>query len=75
MKRMRIGTLMLLVSIVALGIALVVEHSRASRREARLRAELARNQNDLDACRKYVLRMKVIEYERKQARSRAEQEE
>ena len=40
MKRFRLSTLMLLIVIVAMGVALVVQHQRAARREAEIRAEL-----------------------------------
>jgi hypothetical protein len=40
MKRFRLSTLMLLIVIAALGIALVMQHRRAARREAELQARL-----------------------------------
>jgi hypothetical protein len=41
MKRFRLRTLMLLIVIAALCVALVVQHNRASQREAALQARLA----------------------------------
>ena len=41
MKRIRLSTLLLLFVIAALGMALVVQHERASRREAELQSRLA----------------------------------
>jgi hypothetical protein len=38
MKRFRLSTLMLLIVIAALGVGLIVQHDRASRREAKLQA-------------------------------------
>ena len=46
MKRFRLGTLMLLIVIAALGIGLVVQQRRAARREAELQARLARVQSE-----------------------------
>jgi len=43
MKRFRLSTLMLLIVIVALCIALVVQHDRASRYEAELQVRLAQS--------------------------------
>lgn len=43
MRRFRMSTLMLLIVIAALGIALMLEHRRASRREAELQARLAQS--------------------------------
>jgi urease accessory protein UreH len=40
LKRFRIGTLMLIIVIAALGTALVVQHNRALRREAELKAKI-----------------------------------
>jgi hypothetical protein len=42
MRRFRLSTLMLLVVIAALGVALVVQERRATRREAELQAQLTR---------------------------------
>jgi hypothetical protein len=47
LKRFRVGTLMLLVVIAALGTALVVQNNRAARREAELQAQLARTRTEL----------------------------
>jgi hypothetical protein len=47
MKRFRLSTLMLLVVIAALGVALVVQHRRAARREAELEARLAESWPEL----------------------------
>jgi hypothetical protein len=47
MKRFRLSTLMLLVVIAALSIALVVQQRRATRREAKLHAELQLRQGQL----------------------------
>jgi hypothetical protein len=48
MKRFRLSTLMLLIVIAALVVALLVQHDRASRREAELQAQLYRAQLDAD---------------------------
>jgi hypothetical protein len=48
MKRFRLSTLMLLIVIAALVVALLVQHDRASRREAELQAQLHRAQLDAD---------------------------
>jgi hypothetical protein len=48
---------MLLVVIVALGIALVIQH----RKVTRLQAELIRKDSDLNTARKYVDRIKDLE--------------
>jgi hypothetical protein len=48
MKRFRLSTLMLLIVIAALVVALLVQHDRATRREAELQAQLHRAQVDAD---------------------------
>jgi hypothetical protein len=49
MKRFRLSTLLLLVVVAAMGIALVVQHERARRWEAELRAEINRREAELRA--------------------------
>lgn len=41
MRRFRLGTLMLLIMLMAMGLALAVEYRRAARREVELQARLA----------------------------------
>jgi type II secretory pathway component PulK len=48
MKRFRLSTLMLLIVIAALVVALLVQHDRATRREAELQARLHKAQVDAD---------------------------
>jgi hypothetical protein len=48
MKRFRLSTLMLLILIAAFGIALVVQHQRASRREAEFQSRLHRAEVEAD---------------------------
>ncbi len=48
MKRFRLSTLMLLIVIAALCVALVVQHQRASRREAELESRLDAAQIEAD---------------------------
>ncbi len=43
MRRFRMSTLMLLIAIAALSMALLVQHHRATRREAEMRARLAQS--------------------------------
>jgi hypothetical protein len=61
MKRFRLGTLMLLIVIVALSIALVVQHDRASRREAELQAQLGK-QEAINEVRNTVQTLERMEF-------------
>jgi hypothetical protein len=70
MKRFRLSTLLLLVVIVAEGIALVMQH----RELARLCAELERKEADLDMAREYVHKMNDIKSGQTRAGARAEQQ-
>jgi hypothetical protein len=62
MKRFRVNTLMLLIVIVALGIALVVQDRRAARREAELRTRLIVLRENTE---RYVATIKALTQERK----------
>ena len=58
MKRFRLGTLLLLVAIAALGIAMVVQQRRAARREAEFRAQMTEKDALVDWYRAYDTELK-----------------
>jgi hypothetical protein len=81
MKRFRLSTLMLLIVIAALGITLVVQHRRAIRTEAELRARLSQSwplflkqQQDDRQMRRFIEGMQQRHREELAKRSEAEAE-
>ena len=64
MRRFRLSTLMLLIVIAALGVALVVQHDRAARREAEQRELADRREADFIAhTDKIIAQMREMNYE------------